>query len=105
MDLREQQRIKQIVEDNGGAGDIVAILGAPDAESAGLFAETVALGDPTWTGALAGVSLKLPVYHVTEPEIRAAADPAVYAEQVELMEIALETEPIHQAMRSVRERT
>lgn len=105
MDLEEQECIKRIVDENGGAESIVAILGSPNAESAELFAETVALGDPTWSGVLAGVSLKLPVYHVTEPEIRAAVNPGVYSEQVELMEMALETEPIHQAMRSVRART
>ncbi len=103
MDLEDQQRIKQLVEQQG-ADDLVVILGSPDPESAELFAETVTLGDPTYSGALAGVSLKLPVYHVTEPEIRAAVDPRVYAAQVELMEMALETEAIRQAVRAVRER-
>ena len=105
MDLEEQERIKQTVEENGGPDGIVAILGSPDAESAEMFAETVSLGDPTYAGALAGVSLKLPVYHVTEPEIRALIEPSVYAEQIELMEMALDTDAIHQAMRGVRERT
>ena len=104
MDLEEQERIKQAVDDNGGPDGIVAILGSPDAESAEMFAETVSLGDPTYAGALAGVSLKLPVFHVTEPEVRAAVDPAVYAEQIEMMEMALDVEAIHQAVRSVRER-
>ncbi len=103
MDLEDQQRIKQLVEQQG-ADDLVVILGSPDPESAELFAETVTLGDPTYSGALAGVSLKLPVYHVTEPEIRAAVDPRVYAAQVELMEMALETDAIRQAVRAVRER-
>src|SRR5260370_27953458 len=104
MDLEEQERIKQVVEANGGPDGIVAILGSPDAESAEMFAETVSLGDPTYAGALAGVSLKLPVYHVTEPEFRAAVDAEVYAAQIEMMEMALDTEAIHPAMRAVRER-
>jgi len=104
MDLDEQERIKQVVEANGGPDGIVAILGAPDAESAGMFAETISLGDPTYAGALAGVSLKLPVFHVTEPEVRAAVDPAVYAEQIEMMEMALDIATIHAAMQSVRAR-
>jgi glycine reductase len=103
MDLEDQQRIKQLVEQQG-ADDLVVILGSPDPESAELFAETVTLGDPTYSGALAGVSLKLPVYHVTEPEIRAAVDPRVYAAQVELMEMALETDAIRQAVLAVRKR-
>src|ERR687888_1880741 len=105
MDLEEQERIKQIVEANGGPEGIVAILGSPDAESAEMFAETVSLGDPTYAGALAGVSLKLPVYHVTEPEVRALIQPSVYADQIELMEMALDTEAIHHAVRGIRERT
>ncbi len=104
MDLEEQERIKQAVEDNGGPEGIVAILGSPDAESAEMFAQTVSLGDPTYAGALAGVSLKLPVFHVTEPEVRAAVDPAVYAKQIELMEIALDVDAIHEAVRAVRAR-
>ena len=104
MDLDEQERIKQVVEDNGGPDGIVAILGAPDAESAEMFAETISLGDPTYAGPLAGVSLKLPVFHVTEPEVRAAVDPDVYAEQIEMMEMALDIATIHAAMQSVRAR-
>src|SRR5579864_7136879 len=104
MDLEEQERIKQIVEANGGPDGIVAILGSPDAESAEMFAETISLGDPTYAGALAGVSLKLPVYHVTEPEVRALVDPGVYADQIELMEMALDIQAIHAAVRSVRDR-
>ena len=104
MDLDEQERIKQVVEDNGGPDGIVAILGAPDAESAEMFAETISLGDPTYAGALAGVSLKLPVFHVTEPEVRAAVDPDVYAEQIEMMEMALDIAAIHTAVQSVRAR-
>ena len=104
MDLDEQERIKQVVEDNGGPDGIVAILGSPDAESAEMFAETISLGDPTYAGALAGVSLKLPVFHVTEPEVRAAVDPVVYAEQIEIMEMVLDIAAIHAAVRSVRGR-
>ncbi len=104
MGLEEQERIKRLVEENSGSDGIVVLLGSPDAESAEIFAETVTLGDPTWAGALAGVSLRLPVYHITEPEIRAAVDATVYAEQVEMMEIALDTAAIHEVMRTMRSR-
>ena len=88
----------------GNGEGIVAILGSPDPESTEMFAETVSLGDPTYAGALAGVSLKLPVFHVTEPEVRAAVDPAVYADQIEMMEMVLDIAAIHAAVRSVRGR-
>ncbi len=79
------------------------ILGAPDADSTELYAETVVHGDPSWAGPLAGVSLGLPVYHILEPEIKAQIDPAVYQEHLSLMEIALDVERISKALRKVRE--
>ncbi len=103
MDLGEQGVIKQAVDTNGKEG-VVVILGSPSPESAEIFAETVAHGDPTWAGPLAGVPLGLPVYHVTEPEIKAAVDPDVYRDQVELMELALDTEAIWQAVADIRQR-
>jgi betaine reductase len=81
---------------------LIVILGAPDADSAELYAETVMHGDPSWAGPLAGVALELPVYHILEPEIKAQIDPAVYQEHLGLMEIALDIERISQALRKVR---
>ncbi len=46
------------------------ILGAPDADSAELYAETVVNGDPSWVGPLAGVAMNLPVFHIMEPELK-----------------------------------
>jgi glycine/sarcosine/betaine reductase complex component A len=103
MDLGEQEVIKKAVDANGKAG-VVVILGSPSPESAEIFAETVAHGDPTWAGPLAGVPLGLPVYHVTEPEIRAVVNPDVYRDQVELMELALDTEAIWQSVADIRQR-
>jgi hypothetical protein len=38
---------------------------------------------------LAGISLKLPVYHILEPEIKKQIDPAVYKHHLELTDIEL----------------
>ena len=103
MDLEEQDVVKRTVEEQGLDG-VIVILGSPDPESSELFAETVSSGDPTWAGPLAGVSLGLPVYHVTEPEIKAAVDPDVYRDEIELMELALDTESIWSRMADVRRR-
>ena len=59
-------------------------------------------GDPTWAGVLAGVSLKLPVFHITEPEIKEQVDPEIYANEVGLIEMAVEIDDISKAMREVR---
>ena len=87
-----------------GKDNLVVILGAPDADSAELYAETVVHGDPSWAGPLAGVSLGLPVFHILEPEIKMQIDPSLYKEHLELMDIALDAERISQALHKVREK-
>jgi len=81
---------------------VIVILGAPDADSAELYAETVMHGDPTWAGPLAGVALGLPVYHIIEPGIKAQIDPACYEEHLKLMEIALDVDKISQTLTKLR---
>jgi len=81
------------------------VLGAPDADSAELYAETVVHGDPSYAGPLAGVSLGLPVFHILETEIKSQIDPAVYQEHLGLLEIALDVEKISQSISKVRQRS
>jgi glycine reductase len=102
MDLSTQETIKRLV-DQHGAESLLVVLGAPDAESAGIAAETVVLGDPSWAGPLAGVQLGLPVYHVLEDELRAAVPTEVWEEQVGLMLDVLEVDDIADAVREFRE--
>ncbi len=83
---------------------MVAILGAPDADSAELYAETLVHGDPSWLGPLAGVALRLPVYHIMEPEIRSQVDPALCKQHLALFEIALDVDKITQGLNRVRDR-
>jgi betaine reductase len=78
------------------------ILGTPNAESTKLYALTVTEGDPSWAGALAGVQLGLPVYHVTEEVVKAQIPSEVYDEHVALMEMVLEVGDIRNAMQEVR---
>jgi glycine/sarcosine/betaine reductase complex component A len=88
-----------------GKDNLIVIIGAPDADSAELYAETVTHGDPTWAGSLAGVALELPVYHMMEPEIMAQVDPAAYKEHLSIMEIALDVDKITQGLQRVRNKT
>ena len=94
--------VKRTVEQHG-KDDIVVILGAPGADSAELYAETLVNGDPSWLGPLAGVALGLPVYHILEPEIKSQIDPAVYKEHLELLEIALDVDKITEGLNRVRQ--
>ena len=82
---------------------MIVVLGSPTSESAEVFARTLTEGDPSWAGPLAGVTLGLPVFHIIEPEVKGQVDPAVYEEQVSIMESVLETDEIIQAMKNVRE--
>jgi glycine reductase len=102
MDLSTQETIKRLV-DQHGAESLLVVLGAPDAESAGIAAETVVLGDPSWAGPLAGVQLGLPVYHVLEDELRDAVPADVWEEQVGLMVEVLEVDAIADAVREFRD--
>ena len=84
------------------AGRIVVLLGTPNAESSRLYALTVTEGDPSWAGALAGIALGLPVYHVTEEPVKQQIPAEVYEEHVALMEMVLEVGDIASAMQEVR---
>lgn len=93
MDLGIQARIKELTEKHG-AENMVIVLGGAEAEASGLACETVTNGDPTYAGPLAGVQLGLLCYHILEPEVKNAVDPAVYDEQVSMMEMVLDVDAI-----------
>ena len=101
MDLENQKRVKDFA-DQYGPENVVVLLGAAEGEGAGLAAETVTNGDPTFAGPLTGVQLGLTVYHICEPEIKAEVDPAVYDEQVGMMEMGLDVDDIVSEMSAIR---
>ena len=101
MDLENQKRVKDAA-DQYGAENVMVIIGAAEAEAAGLAAETVTVGDPTFAGPLAGVALNLAVYHVFEDEIKNEVDPDVFDEQVGMMEMVLNVDEIVEEMRNIR---
>lgn len=101
MDLENQNRVKDAAE-KFGAENVVVLLGAAEAEAAGLAAETVTAGDPTFAGPLAGVELGLSVFHVVEEEIKEQFDESVYEEQIGMMEMVLDCDEIAEEMSSIR---
>lgn len=102
MDLENQKRVKDFAEQYG-AENIVVVLGAAEGEAAGLAAETVTAGDPTYAGPLAGVQLGLSVFHVCENEIKDEVDSSVYDDQVSMMEMVMDVDDIAKEMSSIRE--
>ena len=59
-------------------------------------------GDPTWAGPLAGEALGLPVFHITEPEIKEQIDGEVYESEVGIAEMMLDIDEVAEAVREVR---
>jgi betaine reductase len=104
MDLDDQATIQQVV-DRVGTDDLVVLLGSPNPESAELYAATVTMGDPTFAGPLAGIPLGLPVFHILEPDIVNALPEHIYAEQLQMAALTLETEPIFEVVQRIRSQT
>ena len=102
MDLENQKRVLNLTEEHG-AENIVVVLGAAEGEAAGLAAETVTAGDPTFAGPLTGVQLGLSVFHVCEPQIKDEVDAGVYDEQVGMMEMVMDVDAIISEMSSIRD--
>lgn len=101
MDLENQKRVKDAA-DKYGNENVMVIIGAAEAEAAGLAAETVTMGDPTFAGPLAGVALGLSVYHAVEPEFKKEVDLEVFDEQIGMMEMVLDVDGIVEEMNNIR---
>lgn len=102
MDLENQNRVKEATE-KYGAENVIVLIGGAEAEAAGLAAETVTAGDPTFAGPLAGVQLGLRVYHVVEPEFKNEVDSDVYDEQIGMMEMVLDVDEIIEEVKDIRD--
>jgi betaine reductase len=103
VDTEKQAIIKKLVDDVG-TKDLVVVIGAADPEVAQVTAETVTFGDPSFAGPLAGVSLRLPVYHILEPEVKEAVPQNMYQEQAGFMELVANTEEIGKIFKEIRDR-
>ncbi len=101
MDLENQKRVKDFTE-KFGAENVIILLGAAEAESAGLAAETVTNGDPTFAGPLAGVQLGLRVFHAVEAEFKENVDAGVFDDQIGMMEMVLDVDAIAAEMNAIR---
>jgi betaine reductase len=62
MNFENQGVIKRLA-DQYGPENLTVVLGNSEANGVEVFAETVTEGDPSYAGPLAGVALKIPVYH------------------------------------------
>jgi glycine reductase len=106
MDAENQAQIKKIAESQDGdvTKELIIVLGASDLEGALISAETVTVGDPSYTGPLAGVSLGLPVYHILEPGLRDAIPTDVYEEKVGIWTMTVDVNEIGKHFKAVRKK-
>jgi len=100
--LESQAQIKKLAEQIG-KDNLVVVLGASDIEGAEITAETLTVGDPSYAGPLAGVSLRLPVYHILEPEIKADIPEDVYEKNAGIVSMIMDTEEVGKKFKAIRE--
>lgn len=103
MDVELQQIVKDLTA-KYGAQNLVVVIGGAEAETSAVTAETIAAGDPTFVGPLAGIALGLPVYHIVEPEIKDYCIKSVYDDKCGVMEMVLEIDEIISEVKSYRDK-
>jgi betaine reductase len=103
MNFENQGIIKRLA-DQYGPENLAVVLGNGEANGVEVFAETVTQGDPTYAGPLAGVALKIPVYHVLEPEVIDAVPQKLRDENLQLSSLVIDVEPMRQALKASREK-
>ena len=102
MDTENQALMQRLVEEYG-KDNLVVVLGAADPEGVEISAETLTIGDPSYAGPLAGVSLGLRVYHILEPDMKKVIPGDVYEEKLGIFELTTDTEQLGKSLSKIRE--
>jgi len=103
MNFENQGVIKRLA-DQYGPENLAVVLGNGEANGVEVFAETVTQGDPSYAGPLAGVALKIPVYHILEEEVMGALPDNLREEKLQLSSLVIDVEPMHQVLKRAREK-
>ena len=103
MNFENQGVIKRLA-DQYGPENLAVVLGNGEASGVEVFAETVTEGDPSYAGPLAGVSLKIRVYHVLEEDVMAVVPEAIREEKLQLSTLVIDVEPMRQVLQAAREK-
>jgi glycine/sarcosine/betaine reductase complex component A len=103
MNFENQGVIKRLA-DQYGPENLAVVLGNGEASGVEVFAETVTEGDPSYAGPLAGVALKIPVYHVLEDEVTAVVPETMREEKLQLSALVIDVEPMRQVLQAAREK-
>ena len=103
MNFENQGVIKRLA-DQYGPENLTVVLGNGEANGVEVFAETVTQGDPSYAGPLAGVALKIPVYHVLEEDVMAQIPAKLREEKLQLSALVIDIEPMHQVLEASRQK-
>lgn len=101
MNFENQGVIKRLA-DQYGPENLTVILGNGEANGVEVFAETVTAGDPSYAGPLAGVALKIPVYHILEDEVMSQVPESLREEKLQLSALVVDVDPMHQVLEASR---
>ncbi len=103
MNFENQGVIKRLA-DQYGPENLTVVLGNGEANGVEVFAETVTEGDPSYAGPLAGVALRIPVYHVLEDEVMAQVPEKLREEKLRLSALVVDIAPMHQVLEVSRKK-
>jgi glycine/sarcosine/betaine reductase complex component A len=103
MNFENQGVIKRLA-DQYGPENLAVVLGNGEANGVEVFAETVTQGDPSYAGPLAGIALKIPVYHMLEEEVMSGVPEQLREEKLQLSSLVIDMEPMHQVLQTAREK-
>ena len=95
--------MKRLAEEHG-ADALVVVLGVNEPANLRIMASTFKDGDPSFAGALGGVALGLPSYHILELKDEIPAE--VWQAQMGMKELEIEdevAERIRTTLREIRE--
>ncbi len=101
--MESQAQIKKLVDEQG-KDNFLVMLGASDIEGAEIAAETLTIGDPSFAGPLAGVSLGLPIYHILEPIVKSEVPDDVYEESAGIVAMIVDTEEVGRTFEAIRDK-
>ena len=97
MDLELQQAIQDAVNEHS-RDQLIVFLGAMQPERLALSAKTVTTGDPSYAGPLAGVSLRLAVFHILEEPVKKLIAPKTWQKNVAVIELACDSNELRTAI-------
>jgi betaine reductase len=103
MNFENQGVIKRLA-DQYGSENLTVVLGNGEANGVEVFAETVTAGDPSYAGPLAGMALKIPVYHILEQEVISNVPNSLRDEKLQLASLVIDVEPMQRVLKAAREK-